>query len=332
MNKRICPYCGGEIPADSTFCSICGAKIEKPNTWDAGRDMNVRRCPNCGNEIIAGDQFCAFCGARVPLNAGQSAGQQTSNGRSGGQPAAGANTQGHNGGYEYEAGGENEPISGSVRRQVKSRARSDMSMARGKYILVAFLEALGGILFGLTQLLPAMGWIVGLCYMFLLWAPFYVGCTRFFTIGHIMPGRARASEMFYSFQNGQYVHVLKVTALCEIKIILWSMLLIVPGIVKGYAWRLAPYLAAEYPDLSAQEVLDLSASMMKGRKIDTFVYDLTFFGWYLLAYVPLVGLLVGLLYVYPYKASADAGLYIWIRDRSRGTDRMNRNRTGYWNY
>lgn len=328
MNKRICPYCGGEIPADSAFCSICGTKIEKTNTWDAGRDMNVRRCPNCGNEIIAGDQFCAFCGARVPLNAGQTAGQQTSNGQSGGQQAVGPNTQGYNGGYGYEAGGENEPISESVRRQIKSRARSDMSMARGKYILVSFLEALAGSLFVLTQLLPVMGWIVGLCYMFLLWLPFYVGCRRFFMIGRIMPGRARASETFYSFQNGQYVHVLKVMALYEIKIILWSLLLIVPGIVKGYAWRLAPYLAAERPDLSAKEVLNLSKSMMDGKKKDAFIFDLSFIGWYLLACVPLVGLL----YVYPYKASADAGLYIWIRDRSQGTGRMNRNQTGYWNY
>ena len=355
MNKRICPYCGGEIPADSTFCSICGAKIEKPNTWDAGRDMNLRRCPNCGNEIIAGDQFCAFCGARVPLNAGQSAGQQTSNGQSGGQQAVGPNTQGCNNGsganYMY---GVNSSAVFTVqdRKQIKSRAQSLLNMSYGQSILVSLVQmivlpAIAGLIGYLSlpaSLLPALfmpawagsilisglvaGIIAAFCFTFFLWLPIDVGCRRFFVINHFAPGKTSASEMFYSFRNNQYIRVFKIMFLYEIKIILWSLLLIVPGVVKAYSWRLAPYLAAERPDLSAKEVLNLSKSMMDGKKKDAFIFDLSFIGWYLLACVPLVGLL----YVYPYKASADAGLYIWIRDRSQGTGRMNRNQTGYWNY
>ena len=92
---------------------------------------------------------------------------------------------------------------------------------------------------------------------------------------------------------------------------LWSLLLVVPGIVKGYAWRLVPYLLAENPNLDYRRALDLSAAMMDGHKMDVFVLDLSFFGWNLLS-AATAGIL-GVLYVNPYVAATNAELYIALR-------------------
>jgi uncharacterized membrane protein len=88
---------------------------------------------------------------------------------------------------------------------------------------------------------------------------------------------------------------------------LWSLLFVIPGIIKGYEYRMIPYLMAENPDLSSEEAFALSKQMMNGQKWDAFVLDLSFIGWDILA-----GFTFGILsalYVQPYKNLTNAALY-----------------------
>jgi hypothetical protein len=65
-----------------------------------------------------------------------------------------------------------------------------------------------------------------------------------------------------------------------IKILLWSLLLIVPGIVAAFRYALAPYLMAEHPELTATEAIEQSKQIMLGHKGRLFCLQLSFIGWY----------------------------------------------------
>ena len=63
---------------------------------------------------------------------------------------------------------------------------------------------------------------------------------------------------------------------------LWSLLLVVPGIVKHYEYLMVPYIIAENPAMDYKEAFQISKQMMDGEKMEAFIMDLSFLGWYLL--------------------------------------------------
>lgn len=88
---------------------------------------------------------------------------------------------------------------------------------------------------------------------------------------------------------------------------LWCLLLIVPGIVKAYEYMMVPYLLAENPDMSREEVFAMSKRMMYGNKWNAFVLDLSFVGWLILGALTLN--IVNVLYTNPYRYLTSAELY-----------------------
>ncbi|MDR3349805.1 MAG: DUF975 family protein [Acidaminococcales bacterium] len=84
----------------------------------------------------------------------------------------------------------------------------------------------------------------------------------------------------------------------------WSLLLIIPGIVKGLGYSMAWYVKADAPHLSANQAIDASAEMMRGHKMRLFWLDLSFFGWML---SPVVILFILLPYA-PFLAFLAAGI------------------------
>ena len=90
-------------------------------------------------------------------------------------------------------------------------------------------------------------------------------------------------------------------------IFLWSLLLLIPGIIKSFAYFATPYILAEFPHVDATEALKISMRMTDGYKGEIFVLRLTFIGWYLLNAFTF-GLL-GIFYVNPYYYTTMAGMY-----------------------
>lgn len=64
-----------------------------------------------------------------------------------------------------------------------------------------------------------------------------------------------------------------------VKIILWAMLLLVPGIVKSFSYAMTPFVLEDEPELSAGEAIAKSARMMHGHKMQLFLLELSFLGW-----------------------------------------------------
>ena len=68
---------------------------------------------------------------------------------------------------------------------------------------------------------------------------------------------------------------------------LWSLLFIIPGIVKAYAYSMTEYILYENPRLSAGEAIRISNAMTQGFKGELFVFDLSFILWNLLSAISL---------------------------------------------
>ena len=112
-----------------------------------------------------------------------------------------------------------------------------------------------------------------------------------------------------NFFNGVLTYFLR-----DLFIALWGLLLIVPGIMKAYSYRMVPYILAENPTIGAKEALDRSAKMMDGYRMEAFKLDLSFIGWYIVGILTF-GLGVAL-YANPYRFATDAELYKEIRNRA----------------
>ena len=88
--------------------------------------------------------------------------------------------------------------------------------------------------------------------------------------------------------------------------ILWTLLLIVPGIIKYFSYAMTPFILSDKPELTANEAIELSMKMMKGHRLDFFILCLSFIGWSILA---LFTLGIGYLWLAPYMYTTMAAFY-----------------------
>ena len=134
--------------------------------------------------------------------------------------------------------------------------------------------------------------------------PLQIGAAGFFTVN--ADEKANVGEIGRGFKNGYFDNV--ATALLQkLFIALWSLLFIVPGIIKSYSYRMVPYIRAEHPEMSAMDCIRASKEMMNGQKKNAFVLDLSFLGWVILEILSLG--IVGLFWSKPYYHQANAELY-----------------------
>ena len=114
------------------------------------------------------------------------------------------------------------------------------------------------------------------------------------------------AELGFGFRGDTIVRYICLYLLQYVYIWLWSLLFVIPGIVKTYAYRLAPYIAIERPELSINDCITESRRLMDGHKMQAFLLDLSFLGWYLLGFAACC---VGVVFVIPYHDAALANFY-----------------------
>ena len=115
--------------------------------------------------------------------------------------------------------------------------------------------------------------------------------------------KAEFGNLFDGF--GLFFRVLWLGILEGLLIFLWSLLLVVPGIVAAYRYRQALYLLLDHPEKSAWQCLRESGALMRGHKWELFVLDLSFLGWAMLSamFAPVS------IWLDPYRAITNAGFY-----------------------
>ena len=156
--------------------------------------------------------------------------------------------------------------------------------------------------------------IIGILIKIFVFNPLKVGCYTFFRkningdgeLGNVVSG-------FHDF--GRTFITLFLT---DLFLSLWSMLFIIPGIIKSYSYRLVPYIIADNPELSSTEVITRSRELMNGHKFKAFLLDFSFIGWIILA-ICTCGI-ASLFWVSPYISSTNAALYLKLKQEYSSID------------
>ncbi len=138
--------------------------------------------------------------------------------------------------------------------------------------------------------------------------PLEVGCKKYYLRNLNEP--AQVGNIGYAFDNN-YKNITKTMFFRDLFTVLWTLLFIIPGIVKSYEYQMIPYLLADNPQMTKEQAFEESKRMMQGQKWKAFVLDLSFIGWNILSALTL-GIL-GIFYVQPYMDATHAALYAALR-------------------
>ncbi len=162
---------------------------------------------------------------------------------------------------------------------------------------------------GIVVVIIMIAILLGVALSVFVYNPLHVGGCHFF-MENSMSNAAGIGALIKAFKLNYKSSVLTMF-LRDLYTFLWTCLLIIPGLIKTYEYRMVPYILADHPEMQHEEVFALSRKMMDGEKWDAFVLDLSFFGWHLLNACTF-GIL-GIFYVNPYVYATDAELYLVLK-------------------
>ena len=167
------------------------------------------------------------------------------------------------------------------------------------------LKNIPGSVWAMLGIAVAVGIVVGLLISIFLLAPLQVGCYRWYILNRT--SNPPMGELLNSFRNG-YFNTAKIMFCKGLYTTLWSLLFIIPGIIKAYEYSMIPYLLAENPNMSKQEAFAISKELMDGNKFNAFVLDLSFILWNFVGALALG--LPGVFFANPYVQLTNVELYV----------------------
>ena len=189
----------------------------------------------------------------------------------------------------------------------KNRALSALENKWGNFVLITFVY---GLIMGITQVLsgdkdsPAILHLIGLV-LFILALPLTWGYQSLF-LGAVRGGEATAKDLFEGYNKELFSRVLTTTLLYYVYVLLWSLLLLIPGCIKAYSYAMTPYILKDNPEMKNNAAIEESMRMMDGHKLELFLLDLSFIGWALLS---LLTCGIGFLWLTPYMNMARVNFY-----------------------
>ena len=191
--------------------------------------------------------------------------------------------------------------------QLRQKGANDLSGRWGEAALLTFVYVIIAGIFsasvsaGTDLFVPGLGTVLSLLLMPMGWGysvaflanhrretddPFHLGC------------------LFDGYRD--FVRIFLTLLLQGIYTVLWTLLLIVPGIIKALSYAMTPFILRDRPDLKYNDAIELSMAMMEGHKADLFWLYLSFIGWALLC---ILTLCIGYFWLEPYVTSTMANFY-----------------------
>lgn len=167
-----------------------------------------------------------------------------------------------------------------------------------------------GMILGISVVIFMMIFIASIVLNIFVFAPLKVGINRFFM--HAREGRRNINDIAYVFGCGHYLNVVKIMFLTGLKTFLWSLLFIIPGVVKSYEYRMIPYILSENPGVDSKRAFEMTRAMTNGEKANIWVLDLSFIGWEFLSTITLR--ILSLFWLNPYEQATYAELYASRRE------------------
>jgi uncharacterized membrane protein len=141
--------------------------------------------------------------------------------------------------------------------------------------------------------------------LFLVMVPLGIGYYQAFKV-LFTDGDNKLTASCFRMSFGNYFKNIAAYLLMCLFIFLWTLLLIIPGIIKALAYSMTPFILKDFPELSVNQAINLSQKMMKGHKFDYFWLGLSFIGWILLG---LLTLGIGYIWLIPYMYTSYAAFY-----------------------
>lgn len=180
--------------------------------------------------------------------------------------------------------------------ELRAEAREALS---DKWLMAAVAALVYSVVAGALAPIPFVGWL----------GVFFVGLPVTYGFAVLMlkvhkGGDVDFGVLFEGFQD--YGRILGTKLLQLLYTFLWSLLLVVPGIIKGYSYAMTDFILKENPDLCNDAAIEESMEMMEGNKMKLFMLDLSFIGWALLS---LFTFGIGYLFLQPYVMAAHVAFY-----------------------
>lgn len=191
---------------------------------------------------------------------------------------------------------------GFTRAELKAQAKEQLKGNVWMYFLISLVAGLitsaSSALFGVGIIFIGYPVMMGLCVCVIM---------------NMTYGEKPQIEMIFEPFKKCYWKAVGLMLVEGILICLWSLLLVVPGIIKAYSYAQALNILNENPDMSVMDCISASKEMMKGHKWDLFVLELSFILWLLLVTVTFG---IAAIYVTPYIALTEMNFYHRIKGNS----------------
>ena len=158
---------------------------------------------------------------------------------------------------------------------------------------------------GNNQTIAGLIVLIGLTIFVIL--PLSIGLIRYFVLN--AKGKADINELVYPYKNN-LMNIIGTEIKKGLFLYLWTLLLIIPGIIKSYSYYMVDFIIAENPYITSKRAFEISKQAMNGYKMKAFLLGLSFIGWVLLSMLTFG---IGFLFIVPYMQAAQTELYLDIK-------------------
>lgn len=200
--------------------------------------------------------------------------------------------------------------------QLKDRAYACLSGKWGTFAIISLVYFIlaNGVMQGFTY---AMTYACGIeettsSLMSMLWMIVIIPLEFSYQViflKNVQEEKTNLGNLFDGYKD--FTRVFLTGLLVTIYTLLWTLLLIVPGIIKTYSYSMTFFIMKDDPEVGYDEAIVRSMKMMEGRKMDLFMLDLSMIGWLILS---LCTLGIGLLFLLPYNETAHAHFYEQLKE------------------
>ena len=185
--------------------------------------------------------------------------------------------------------------------EIRAKARQDLGgkIFGNKWMMALVAALVYTAIIGIGSSIPVVGSIA----IILITGPLIVGIYGYF-VKLARNEEAKIENIFDGFKD--FVQNFLIHLMASIFAFLWSLLFVIPGIVKSYAYSMAYYIKLDNPDYDWKKCIDESKNRMVGHKWDLFCLHFSFIGWAILCIFTFG---IGTLWLTPYMQAANANFY-----------------------
>jgi len=187
----------------------------------------------------------------------------------------------------------------ALKEQAKQQIKGNIGVL---FVITLIVAAVSG----LPNLIPVVGTVA----MIFVVTPAFSIATVIIYLKLTQGVKPEIAELFAHFNK--FWGAFKVTFFVGLFTGLWSLLFVIPGIVKAFSYSMAMYILAENPEIGALEAINRSKAMMNGHKMELFVLELSFIGWHLLGAITFG---IAYIWVIPYMSATVANFYNKIKNQ-----------------